>query len=333
MALLDDGRMNMENGDSLLVSWLRDSKNCQITQTHWKVSSSSWVLHNEDTIEEVMTSLHEFFIERLNYTIFSNMRSFLKSLQRSEIDVLGLEILSGTESNLYAINVDFNEVGLHSKHNTQVIERILIDMIRTAMLIHGFYNLSKGTIIFAAPKTDQAIIEPLTDAVKVLNEIFKVFGFQFTFILYLNEEYSNHILSPTVTVGSQVRIGVSNNNAIGATKNEEYFRKVLAHNRLIEIGLLVRSVIRNLAVTKQLTDEMIERLLDERYSKETFDLHYPLLKHIEKEKFLEDPKNMEYEKYSGSLFSINDGDYLICKKWDEEQRTLFLKWLEQIIVK
>jgi hypothetical protein len=325
--------MHMENGESLLVSWLRDSKNCQITQTHWKVSSSSWVLHNEDNIDEVMTSLHEFFIERLNYTIFSNMKSFLKSLQRSEIDVLGLEILSGTESNLFAINTEFNEVGLHTKNNSSIIERILIDMIRTAMLIHGFYNLSKGTIIFAAPKINQTLIEPLTNAVKVLNEIFKVFGFQFTFILYLNEEYNNQILNPTAKVGSQARSGVSNNPAIGATKNEEYFRKVQANNRLIEIGLLVRSVIRNLAVTRQLTDEMIQRMLDERYSKGTFDLNYPLLKNIDKEKFLEDPKNIEYDRYSSSLYTINDGDYLICKEWNEDQRMLFLNWFEQLMVK
>lgn len=324
----------MENSESLLVSWLKDSKKCQITQTHWKVSSSSWVLHNEDTIEEVITSLHEFFSERFNYTIFSNMKSFLKSLQLSVIDALGMEILSGIESNLYVINADFNHVGHNAKNITPVIERILINMIRTAMQIHGFYNLSKGTIIFAAPKTNLAIVEPLTNAVKALNEIFKVFGFQFSFILYLNEEYRNQILSPSVKVASHTKVGVSNiKNTIAATNTEEYFRKVQSKNRLIGIGLLVRSVIRQLVVTGQLTDETIQQLLDERYSMETFDLNSPLLKHIEKEKFLEDPKNIDYKKYSGSIYSIHGRDYLICKEWDEDQRTFFLKWLEQLMVK
>ncbi|MFB3164519.1 hypothetical protein ABLO26_24465 [Neobacillus sp. 179-J 1A1 HS] len=324
----------MENGESLLVSWLRDSKNCQITQTHWKVSSSSWVLHNEDTIEEVITSLHEFFSERFNYTIFNNTKSFLKSLQRSEIDVLGLEILSGIEYKLYGINSDFNDVGQNAKNITPVIERILINMTRTAMLIHGFYNLSKGSIIFAAPKINKAIVKPLTETVKVLNELFKVFGFQFNFILFLNEEYRDQIISHTETFASQVKVVVSNNkNTIVATNNQEYFRKVHANNKLIEIGLLVRSVVRHLAGTGQLTDETIQQLLDKRYSKENFDLSTPLLKHIKKETFLEDPKNIEYERYSGSLYSINGRDYLICKDWDEEQRSFFLKWLEQLMVK
>lgn len=198
----------------------------------------------------------------------------------------------------------------------------------------AFITSLKGQSYIAAPKTNQAILEPLTNAVKALNEIFKVFGFQFTFMLYLNEEYRNQILSPSVKVAAHAKVEVTNiKNTTAATNTEEYFRKVQAKNRLIGIGLLVRSVIRQLVVTGQLTDETIQQLLDERYSMETFGLNFPLLKHIEKVKFLEDPKNIEYKKYSGSIYSIHGRDYLICKEWDEEKRSFFLKWLEQLMVK
>ncbi len=45
--------MKIEMGESLLYSWLRHVKECQIVQTNWKVSSK-WDLKNADKILEIM---------------------------------------------------------------------------------------------------------------------------------------------------------------------------------------------------------------------------------------------------------------------------------------
>ncbi|MDQ1002685.1 hypothetical protein QFZ28_003085 [Neobacillus niacini] len=77
-------------------------------------------------------------------------------------------------------------------------------MIRTAFLIHGYFNLSRGTIVFASQKINKATYEPLKNAVKLLNKIFKVFQLEFTFILYGNQEFKDNVFEPVVNLSSSV---------------------------------------------------------------------------------------------------------------------------------
>lgn len=180
-------------GAPLLVSWLKEIKKCQITQTNWNVSSSSWDLHNMDIIEEVLSSIKELLEERYNIYIFKNTRSPLIFLNHGEIDFLGLEIKSGTIANIYAINTSINLYGMKTRNKTEFIEKILKNMIRSAMQIYGYYDLSRGSIIFASTELHPTIKEELSEIVKLLNEVFKIYGFQFIFTHYINEELNDHI--------------------------------------------------------------------------------------------------------------------------------------------
>lgn len=193
----------MLDGFTLIVSWLKDIKKCQITESNWNVSSRIWELQNEETILEVLNSTNGFFYERFGYKSLINTTSPLQFLNDGEINVLGLEINSGTIANIYGVNTDF--VGLSKKNNSVSIEEIIRNMLRTALLIYGFYNLEKGTIVYVSTNVSSSEVEHLLDVVKVINEIFKVFGFHFTFILYLNEDFSIHVQNPVTQLTKPVR--------------------------------------------------------------------------------------------------------------------------------
>jgi hypothetical protein len=45
--------MKIEIGESLLLSWLRHIKECQLVQTNWK-PSSKWELKHKETLEKLM---------------------------------------------------------------------------------------------------------------------------------------------------------------------------------------------------------------------------------------------------------------------------------------
>ncbi|WP_144553337.1 hypothetical protein [Bacillus sp. X1(2014)] len=317
--------MSKKSGVSSIVSWLMEQKKCQMTQVNWKVSSRYWELHNEDTIEEVMTSTKEFFQERFNYNIFKHYSSLVQLLKQGNVHVMGVEFASGKVMNMYGIittlDADVSKYGTP----TDKIENILSEMIRTAMLIHGYYDLSRGTIIFATPTVDPSLNGPLTEAVGGLNEIFKVYGFQFSFDKYLNQEFT--VFNPVV---EQATITLGSTKGTKATVRPNLNqKKVVDSNATLKIGILVRNEIGKLARNNQISNEMIRNLLDKRYSQETFGINFPVLKKVVLAQPLVEQTTVNgLKRYWNIVYIINGGEYLICHSWSELQRPKFLKWLE-----
>lgn len=294
--------MKIEIGESLMLSWLKHIKKCQTAQLNWKASTHSWELHNEEKIKKIMNATKKYFTEKHNLNIYKNTTSHLQLLQQGEIDVLGLEVKTGSIANIYGVDVAFHESGLNYGSSNGTIERIIKKMIRTALLIHGYFNLSKGTIIFASPKIHKAIYEPLCGSVDLLNKIFKVFELDFTFILYGNQYFRTDIFEPVVNLSKSVAdtselflrssqmynlfsdTKVENKSTTTDIRTQrtssitsEPVKNDINH---LKIGALVRNEFDRLIRNNLLSGEMIQHLLDEKYSKLTFDVNYPILKKI-----------------------------------------------------
>ncbi|MFB3164523.1 hypothetical protein ABLO26_24485 [Neobacillus sp. 179-J 1A1 HS] len=63
----------------------------------------------------------------------------------------------------------------------------------------------------------------------------------------------------------------------------------------------------------QISEEMVQNLLDERYSKETFNLNFPFLRKIEVGQYISKQKYVNgYARYWSEAFDINGGIYIIC---------------------
>jgi hypothetical protein len=219
----------MKNGSSLLISWLQDIKKCQITLSNWNVMSRSWDLHNKDLIEEVMLSTKNFFNEKYNYNIFKDSTLSTQYLSTGDIDVLGIEINSNSIVNIYGINSDFDEKNIEVDDFTRSIEKIIMDLIKTSMLIYGYYNLSKGTIIFVKPNLNPSLIKPLDDAIRFLYEVFKLFGLQFKFKMFVNEEYCVHINNTVSKIGPRrknAKLKVEKTSLAAPSKIREYLEKL-----------------------------------------------------------------------------------------------------------
>ncbi|MBS4178786.1 hypothetical protein [Lederbergia citrea] len=104
--------MKVEIGESLLYSWLRHAKGCQLVQMNWKPSSSSWELKNEEVNQKLMIDSSEFFFNKYDYKIYKGTTSLSQLLQQAEIDVLGVNF-EGDSQFLYAVDIAFHEAGLN----------------------------------------------------------------------------------------------------------------------------------------------------------------------------------------------------------------------------
>src|SRR5574344_1466131 len=191
--------MKIEMGESLLYSWLRHVKECQIVQTNWKISPQ-WELKNRDQINELLQESDKAFQKQFNSYIYkdSSLEQFLK---QAEVDVLGIS-LSDNSPNIYAVDVAFHEAGLNYGSKPETVARVAKKCMRTAMGLYGYLNLKEGEIIFASPKIHNAIITDLLPFIELSNKVLRDFGFEFHVRIIANGDFEEKILSP-ILVASQ----------------------------------------------------------------------------------------------------------------------------------
>jgi len=333
--------MKIEMGESLMLSWLRHAKNCQIVQLNWKPSASSWELHNEKELKDMMEKVDELFKNHFQLNIFKkNTHSTL--LKQAEIDTLGVEYNGATIENIYGIDIAFHENGLNYGSNDETVARVIKKMIRTAMVIYGYFNLRKGNIIFASPKIGNNIYAPLARYVDELNEFMEKLGFQFYFKIYGNERFKEKIFYPVINLSSSVADtselfmrSIQMYNMFGETSASKNVLEEIPHDFKgsdeVKIGLLVRTTIKQLAKENSIPHDEVEKLLNSEYSRNTFNLGYPFLKRITPDVDMQVQRQVnEYYRYWVDEITIFGNKYYVCKEWYEQNRNKFVTWLEKI---
>lgn len=157
--------MKIEMGESLIYSWLRHEKLCQLVQTNWKVSPF-WELENRQEIEDLFVICRNYFLEKHSFDI-SKGCSLEQFLKQAEID--GIGIAYSTEAPyIYAVDVAYHEGGLNYGGKDETITKIAQKCIRTALCLFGYFCMSTGEVLFVSPKITPAIetaLVPLFDEI------------------------------------------------------------------------------------------------------------------------------------------------------------------------
>lgn len=344
--------MKIEMGESLMLSWLRHTKHCQSVQLNWKPSTTTWKLHNQKEIEELMKNVSDYFDEHYQMTIFKNNQSYSQLLQQGEIDVLGLEIQNGCVAEIYGIDIAFHEGGLNYGGTQGSVERIIKKLVRTAMIILGYFNLRRGKIIFASPKISMTSYDTIVNCVKKLNTICGKLKLEFEFVVYGNESFKEEIFLPVIALAKSIAdpselfmrslqmYNMFMENTIKSTQKQhakQDKREIEGTNRITEpsknadtvkVGVLVRSSMEALINSDQLTYEMLELLTGKKYCKDTFDINFPFLKKLESGVPLTELRKVNgYDRYWNDVVTIKGHKYIMCNDWYERNRMKFKTWL------
>lgn len=181
--------MKIEIGESLLQSYLKNVKNCVLSQTNWK-TAASWKIEQTDfeKTEYVFNKIqkHEDFSD-----VFKKS-SLEQALKQAELDVIGIN-----NEKLYLIEVAFHENGLQYGGRLETKDRVCKKLLRAYLIGLAYFPNYKYEVIFASPKVNPATDETIKEYFAVLNNDFsddeKV---EFKYIA--NEAFENTILIPTI---------------------------------------------------------------------------------------------------------------------------------------
>lgn len=330
--------MKIEMGESLFYSWLRHVKECQVVQTNWK-PSPSWQLNGEEELKRFMGITDEHFQSKYGYGIYKN-NSLSQLLMQAEVDALGIS-MSDDESELYAIDVAFHESGLNYGDRQETVMRVIKKFIRTALCLIGYFDISKGEIIFASPKIHNAIIKDLEPCIEDLNTLLSKHNYHFTVRIIANEDFNEMVLKPILIASD----GVSDTSELFMRGYQlikmfgDERRPTKAHVPKVEvsqavsddtlselkIGKIAQTFLREALEDGKVDEEEINLMRTKEYSKSVFGIDFPLLV-LASEEF-------DSIRYYAKPLGIKGKQYRLCSQWYEvstnNDRPFLLSWLEK----
>ncbi len=187
-------------GESLIYSWLRHIKECQIVQTNWK-PCLQWDVKHIDELETIMNESRDFFKERLNYDIYKFTKGLNQLLKQAECDVIGIKSLK----EIFAVDIAFHEKGLlYGKNKTETAAKVIAKCIRTAMCIYGFMDKDDASIIFASPKITPSYYQEINTMISILNEFFSERNLGFVFSIIANNDFNEQIIAPVLSLSKEI---------------------------------------------------------------------------------------------------------------------------------
>ena len=187
--------MSVDMGESLMQSWLRHVKGCDIVQTNWKASMN--IGYDKNKAEELLNSIRN----ESAFDFFAQGKTAENIIRQTEIDALGCIV---SKKCYFAGEIAFHEDGLHYKSPDSVPSK----MLRTILCLYGYLNASEATVVFATPYIkSKAEKEKLEDFVIFLNQFLKnVCGLKkYQVKLFANADFETNILNPVFYLVDEIK--------------------------------------------------------------------------------------------------------------------------------
>ena len=189
--------MAQEVGESLIYSWLRHVKGCQVVQINWKLSPS-WNMNNN----------YAMAAQKVYNCLFHHVNAkFNQALCQTECDVFGVSKKSKTGlAKIYVVEVAFHRDGLHyNKYNSNnSLTKVIQKLIRTAFCVYSTFGNVNAEIIFATPKTSVALKNQIGIKIDALNRFAKRHKIRYTFRLICNDDFKYRIIDPVFIMSKGV---------------------------------------------------------------------------------------------------------------------------------
>jgi hypothetical protein len=180
-------------GESLMRSWLRHVKGCQLAELNWK-PSSGWEKSCDG--HQRIAAARAFFQRTLGITLFADNAAVSRLLRQAEIDVLGVKLSRGGEVEaVYAADVAYHENGLHYKDN---VGGILKKLVRGRVAVEAYFGEVPCHVIFGSPVVRPGPLRALQAAMEQLRAFFAEQRLATTTNFYANAEFRNEIIVPTL---------------------------------------------------------------------------------------------------------------------------------------
>ncbi len=322
--------MKIEMGESLVYSWLRHYRNCQVCQLNWK-ASEVWNCDSSDIVycQELMNELLSAFDNPFKKT--KNVQQLLK---QCEIDVIGIDTFN---SSFFAIDVAYHSNGLGYKNP---VEQVTMKILRAVLIsLVYFKNFENYFICFVSPKVSNQLDNELNQRIEKINQFLihkDIKNIRCDFIS--NDRFKDEILLPVVKNSSEISdtselflrsyqlLKIFDNKVLSKYIETDNFEKQPQdmNNETIRIGEFVQKEFRDLLENDLLTSEMLGNLQDPDYCRTTFKMNYPILKRVINQ---QDIKREILINKHPRYYAKPIGNFLLCNNWFEYHRSSVLQWI------
>ncbi len=336
--------MKIEIGESLISSWLKHVKECQIVQGNW-TTAREWTLHHEVELKLLMAETHVLYQSKYGYNIFKKTSSLKQFLQQAECDVLGIAVQDDDDTvgrnKYYAVDVAFHENGLQYGSLNETVQKVTAKCIRTAMCIYGYLKSNEAEIIFASPKINKKMMQKLEGCIEDLQALMDRKGFHFTFRVIANEQFKESIIETLLK--EEDNIADTNELFVRSFQMLQMYGMLPKAGKLsraksyalaldgdvelaeYKVGKLVQEYMRSILESGKVSSGEIEKLRNREYCGETLNISFPLL--------VKPSEDYNRAKYYVEPAVINGEEYMICSQWYERpennDKPYVLKWIRE----
>ena len=335
--------MKIEMGESLFYSWLRHVKDCQVVQNNWK-PSPQWTLLHADELETLWQHFDATIFEKFGYKVFKKNASLAQLLHQTECDALGLSVQDGSMQ-YYAVDVAFHESGLNYGTREETVAKVVAKCIRTAFCLYGYMDARTAEIVFASPKINPSVLEDVAPCIEYLNQAFADKGFHYTIRLLCNDDFNTLVMKPILIASEGVadtaelflrayqlfsmfeneKPSRSKSTRSAAARETAAINAPMDSYNELKIGKLAQTVLRSILENGAISEEELQWLQTAQYSKQMFDLQYPLL--------VSENETFDTVRYYAKPLFINGKRFYMCSQWFEvsanNDRPYLLHWIEK----
>lgn len=346
--------MKIEIGESLIYSWLRHVKECQIVQSNWK-ASPKWVFNHNAEIETMLNELDVYFSTQYGYKVFKKNVSLSQIIQQGECDVLGINVLddensNGVAYNYYAVDVAYHQKRLQYGTKYETTLKIIAKCIRTIFSLYGFFGAKSGEIIFASPKVGNNVYSLANPLFDYLNDYFTSKGFSFNIRFIYNESFEEKIIKPVVLVSKDVAdtnelfmrsyqladMFSNEDKEDDEKKKTKKSLKTLSKSSSktsskaptstttiydeLRVGQIARTILKDVLKTKKLTDIAVINLQDKSYCRDILGVTVPVL--------VEEGNAFDRGRYYASPVEIESKKFYVTNDWYDRHRDKLIDWIE-----
>lgn len=334
--------MKIEMGESIILSWLRHAKNCQIVQLNWKPSINRWESFEDDRVETIINEIQDLYKKEYSLDIFKKNSSPMQILQQGEIDAFGIEVIGKEIISIYVVDVAFHENGLNYGSKEETAARVIKKMVRSGLTIMNYLKNERANIIFASPKINNATLQLIDNCISRLNQYFNEKKISFSFKIIANNDFKNKIMDVVLELSNSVadtsELFMRSIQMYKLFQNDNEIYKESKINIVkesknindkydeIKIGALVQSTFEN--VKDLLTKEEILKLQNKEYCKNLLNIDYPLIKSKIENKSIKDQTYEDgYQRYYVTPYKIKNEEYFLTKEWYERHKEKYIEWL------
>ena len=212
--------MSENLGESLIFSWLKHVKHCQIIQSNWTYIPSLIDLEKDSRIielKELKKKVEDYFANDFKneeseliknsfkncknfngeFNVFSKKLDLKQLIIQGEVDLLGVK-MNDILCDYYAVEVAYHQSGLGYGGKKENAMRVVKKLFRAAVYLNLYFNTKKGNVIFVTPNVKNGDIDFVKKCIDKLEYLMEDNGYSFSVKLYSNEDFRNNILMEVI---------------------------------------------------------------------------------------------------------------------------------------